>query len=160
MHTLIDLFTTHETRTFAHDLLAIITIIIRQVPDTRRVQVIHVEDASALELIEAYEPYVHAFLLDSGRPNTSIAELGGTGRAHDWQVSARIVRKTARPVYLAGGLNEKNVRAAIDSVAPFGIDICSGIRTNQQLDSAKLGALTDQIWPVRSGRPGSNLDNW
>ena len=133
--------------------------IIRRVPDTRRVQVIHVEDDSALELIDAYETYVHAFLLDSGRPNASIAELGGTGRAHDWQISARIVRKTTRPVYLAGGLNATNVRAAIDSVGPFGIDICSGVRTSQQLDSAKLDALTEQIWPSRSGRPGSNLDN-
>ena len=134
--------------------------IIQRMPNTRRVQVIHVEDDSALDLIDAYEPYVHAFLLDSGRPNASIAELGGTGRAHDWHFSARIVRKTSRPVYLAGGLNAKNVQGAIDCVAPFGVDVCSGVRTNQQLDSAKLRALAEQIWPNRSSRPRSHLDSW
>jgi phosphoribosylanthranilate isomerase len=42
------------------------------------------------------------------------------------------------PVYLAGGLNAENVRGAIDAVRPFGVDICSGVRTNGKLDPAKL----------------------
>lgn len=62
-------------------------------PHVRRVQVIHVEGPEALELIPVYEPYVHAFLLDSGRPNAAVAELGGTGRAHDWAVSAAFVQR-------------------------------------------------------------------
>jgi phosphoribosylanthranilate isomerase len=105
------------------------------------VQVIHVEDDGAIDLIAAYEPYVHAFLLDSGRPNAPMVELGGTGRVHDWQISKRFVLNTTRPVFLAGGLHADNVAKAIDSVKPYGVDLCSGVRTNGALDVKKLVAF-------------------
>lgn len=107
----------------------------------RRVQVIHVEGPEALDLIPAYAPHVHAFLLDSGRPNAAVAELGGTGRAHDWAVSAAFVRATERPVFLAGGLSAANVADAIKQVRPYGLDLCSGVRTDGQLDPEKLAAF-------------------
>jgi len=119
--------------------------IVRDAPTTRRVQVIHVEDDGALQLINVYAPYVHAFLLDSGRPNAAVAELGGTGRAHDWQISRRFVAATDKPVFLAGGLNPDNAQQALATVAPYGLDLCSGVRTNQRLDAAKLGAFMAQI---------------
>jgi len=112
--------------------------IIRRLPTTRRVQVIHVEGEDALELVQLYEPFVHAFLLDSGRPDASVAELGGTGRSHDWSISADIVRTTHKPVFLAGGLNSDNAKAAIGSVRPFGLDLCSAVRTEGRLDERKL----------------------
>lgn len=112
-------------------------------PVTRRVQVIHVEDAAALDLIEAYAPHVHAFLLDSGRPSLAVPELGGTGRVHDWEVSAEFVRRSSRPVFLAGGLNAGNVGEAIRSVRPYGLDLCSALRTNGALDTAKLRRFID-----------------
>ena len=112
--------------------------IIERLPNTRRVQVIHVEGSDAKELIRLYEPFVHAFLLDSGRPSAPVAELGGTGRPHDWSISADIVRTTDRPVFLAGGLNGGNVGAAVESVKPFGLDLCSAVRTDGQLDEHKL----------------------
>jgi phosphoribosylanthranilate isomerase len=107
----------------------------------RRVQVIHVEGPEALDLIPAYAPHVHAFLLDSGKPNAAIAELGGTGRAHDWAVSAAFVRATERPVFLAGGLSAANVADAIKRVRPYGLDLCSGVRTDGRLDPEKLAAF-------------------
>ncbi len=110
-------------------------------PHVRRVQVIHVEGPEAIDLIPLYAPHVHAFLLDSGRPNAAIAELGGTGRAHDWAVSAAFVRATDRPVFLAGGLSAANVGNAIRQVRPFGVDLCSGVRTNGRLDAEKLAVL-------------------
>lgn len=103
-----------------HDALA------KMAPWLRRVQVIHVEDAAALELVAAYGERPHTFLLDSGRP--AAAELGGTGRVHDWAVSARIVAAAARPVFLAGGLGPQNAAEAVRQVRPFGLDICSGLR--------------------------------
>ena len=115
--------------------------ITRALPGIRRVQVIHVEDDSAVELVQAYEPYVHAFLLDSGRPQATTAELGGTGRVHDWGISARIIDATSRPVFLAGGLNPENVSAAIAQVNPFGLDLCTGVRTEGRLDAGKLQAF-------------------
>ncbi len=112
--------------------------IIAKLPSTRRVQVIHVEDEAAIERVKAYEPFVHAFLLDSGRPTADVAELGGTGRTHDWQISAQIVASTHVPVFLAGGLNADNVGSAIHSVQPYGLDLCSAVRTNEELDVQKL----------------------
>ena len=110
-------------------------------PDVGRVQVIHVEDHSALALIEAYAPHVHAFLLDSGRPSAAVPEFGGTGRVHDWAVSAAFVRASPRPVFLAGGLTSQNAAEAIRQVRPFGLDLCSGVRTDGRLDPVKLNAF-------------------
>jgi phosphoribosylanthranilate isomerase len=103
--------------------------------------VIHVEDEGALDLAARYAPFVHAFLLDSGRPGAAVAELGGTGRVHDWEISRQLVRRSARPVFLAGGLGPHNVADAIASVGAYGHDVCSGVRTAGALDAAKLAAL-------------------
>lgn len=107
-------------------------------PLTRRIQVIHVESAAVLDLIPAYAPFVDAFLLDSGRPGAATPTLGGTGDVHDWAVSAAFVAASPRPVFLAGGLNAANVGAAIAQVRPFGVDICSAVRTGGALDPVKL----------------------
>ncbi len=110
-------------------------------PHLPRVQVIHVEWPEALDQIPAYAPHVHAFLLDSGRPNAAVSESGGTSGAHDWAVSAAFVRTTERPVFLAGGLSAVNVADAIKQVRPYGLDLCSGVRTNGRLDPEKLAAF-------------------
>ena len=112
-------------------------------PNIRRIQVLHVEDESVTELINGYAPYIDAFLLDSGRPSQAV--LGGTGKVHDWNVSAKVVKQTAKPVYLAGGLNPDNVARAIDAVRPYGVDLCSGIRVNGGLDEKKLSAFMEQV---------------
>jgi phosphoribosylanthranilate isomerase len=116
-----------------------------RVPRVRRVQVIHVEDARAIDLADVYAPHVHAFLLDSGRPSASVPELGGTGRVHDWEISAEFVRRSPRPVFLAGGLTPENVARAIERVRPFGLDVCSGVRTNGRLDAAKLRSFMKSV---------------
>ncbi|MEM9063413.1 MAG: phosphoribosylanthranilate isomerase [Pseudomonadota bacterium] len=116
----------------------------RELPHVRRFQVIHVEDGSALDLIGTYGGVADAFLLDSGRP--SAAELGGTGRVHDWQISAEFVRRSPLPVFLAGGLKPENVAEAIGTVRPFGLDICSGVRTpDDRLDPDSLRAFMDAV---------------
>lgn len=107
-------------------------------PSTRRVQVIHIEDKGALSLIDAYAPFVDAFLLDSGKPSLAVPELGGTGRVHDWSISAEFVRRSSRPVFVAGGLTPSNVADMIRAVRPFGIDVCSGLRTDGRLDAIKV----------------------
>ena len=114
-------------------------------PQVRRVQVIHVEGEDALDLIPAYGPHVHAFLLDSGRPDAAVPEFGGTGRVHDWTISAAFVRASDRPVFLAGGLNPQNVGEAIRRVRPYGVDLCSGVRSNGELDQGKLAAFMHAV---------------
>lgn len=107
-------------------------------PHVKLVQVIHVVgDESVDEACELAE-HVDAILLDSGNPKLAIKELGGTGRRHDWQLSRKIVETCGKPVFLAGGLNAANVREAIDTVRPFGLDLCSGVRTEGKLDLKKL----------------------
>ena len=108
------------------------------IPRVRRVQVIHVTGHEVLELIPQYAPHVSAFLLDSGDPSKPIKKFGGTGRQHDWSISAEFVRQSEKPVVLAGGLNPDNVATAINIVRPSGVDVCSGVRTDGQLDDDKL----------------------
>ncbi|MBT2187851.1 phosphoribosylanthranilate isomerase [Sphingobium nicotianae] len=114
-------------------------------PGLRRVQVIHVEGPEALDLIPVYAPHVHAFLLDSGKPNAPRPSYGGTGLPHDWAVSARFVQVSPLPVHLAGGLAPDNVGQAIRRVRPFGVDLCSGVRTGDHLDPARLAAFVDAV---------------
>ena len=110
-------------------------------PGISIVQVIHVRDDDALRQSIAVAPAVEAILLDSGNPSLSTKELGGTGRVHDWALSRRIRDSVAVPVFLAGGLNPGNVAKAITQVAPFGVDACSGLRTNGKLDETMLAAF-------------------
>jgi len=113
----------------------------RAIPTIKLVQVIHVlSEASVTEALRVADE-VDALLLDSGNPNLAVKELGGTGRTHNWEISKDIVRQSPIPVYLAGGINPDNIQQAIDRVGPFGIDLCSGVRTQQQLDEQKLARL-------------------
>jgi phosphoribosylanthranilate isomerase len=115
-------------------------------PGISIVQVIHVRDEDALRQAVAVAPDVDALLLDSGNPSLATKELGGTGRVHDWALSRRIRDSVAVPVFLAGGLNPGNVAKAITQVAPFGVDACSGLRTNGNLDETKLAAFMRQTF--------------
>jgi phosphoribosylanthranilate isomerase len=110
-------------------------------PSVKVVQVLHVRGDATLDEALEVAPYVDALLLDSGNPTLAVKELGGTGRVHDWAVSRRIVEQSGRPVFLAGGLNPDNVARALAEVRPYGLDICSGVRSDGQLDGAKLERL-------------------
>lgn len=112
-----------------------------QLPNVKLVQVIHVIDESSVDEACEIAEYVDAILLDSGNPKLAVKELGGTGRRHDWKLSKRIVETCGRPVFLAGGLNSENVREAVESVLPFGLDVCSGVRSSGTLDLKKLDAF-------------------
>lgn len=112
-------------------------------PVIKLVQVIHVLDEASLDEALAAADEADALLLDSGNPRLAIKELGGTGRRHNWAISRRIVDQSRVPVFLAGGLNADNVREAIDTVQPFGVDICSGIRTDGKLDVRKLETFVE-----------------
>jgi phosphoribosylanthranilate isomerase len=119
-------------------------------PKIHLVQVLHVRDSSAIDEALAVEPLVDGLLLDSGNPFASVKTLGGTGETHDWSISQRLVQRVKRPVFLAGGLRIKNVSAAIAEVTPAGLDICSGLRTNDQLDEEKLRNFMEVV-PWRRG---------
>jgi phosphoribosylanthranilate isomerase len=109
------------------------------------VQVIHVLNEMSVDEAVRISGMVDALLLDSGNPNLKIKELGGTGRVHDWRLSRTIREKSKCPVFLAGGLNPGNVRRAIEEVEPFGVDVCSGVRTGGKLDIQKLRSFIKNV---------------
>ncbi|MCA6450784.1 MAG: phosphoribosylanthranilate isomerase [Chitinophagaceae bacterium] len=108
------------------------------IPSVKLVQVIHVMDEGSVDEAIRISTQVDALLLDSGNPKAAIKELGGTGRTHNWQLSRKIVEQTRVPVFLAGGIHAGNVQQAISEVGPFGIDLCSSVRTDGKLDPIKL----------------------
>jgi phosphoribosylanthranilate isomerase len=110
-------------------------------PRVKLVKVIHVVGPESVALAKRVEPYVDALLLDSGSPLGATKALGGTGRTHDWLISREICVQAKKPVFLAGGLNSKNAAAALATVNPYGVDVCSGVRTDGKLDSTKLAAF-------------------
>lgn len=110
-------------------------------PGVSIVQVVHVNGPESVEEALEAAPSVDALLLDSGSKTATIKELGGTGRVHDWTLSKLIRQEVRVPVFLAGGLNSSNVATAIQEVKPFGVDVCSGVRTDGHLDQKKMAAF-------------------
>jgi phosphoribosylanthranilate isomerase len=115
------------------------------IPGVRIVQVIHVHGMRSIDEARAAAEHVDALLLDSGNQSLPVKELGGTGRVHDWNISRAIVGAVGVPVYLAGGLNASNVAKAIRAVKPFGVDVCSGVRTQGMLDEMKVKRFFEQV---------------
>ncbi len=130
-------------------------------PGIALVQVVHVTSEESLDEAARVAPHVNAILLDSGNQSLPVKELGGTGRRHDWDVSRQIRERVQIPVFLAGGLSPENITEAIERVRPFGIDVCTGLRTAGRLDESKLAAfvgrvtgLRAELYPRRAGLRG------
>ena len=108
---------------------------------------------ASVEEAEEQAQDADAILLDSGNPAARVKELGGTGRRHDWALSAEIVSRVSRarlprrrPHAGERGGGDPHHRAAV------GLDVCSGVRTNGRLDAEKLAQL---FAAVRSLPPGT-----
>ena len=114
-------------------------------PGIGLVQVVHVTGERSVAEAVSVAPHVDALLLDSGNPQLAVKELGGTGRTHDWRLSREICARAPVPVFLAGGLSASNVAAAVAAVQPFGLDLCSGVRTDGRLDPNKLQAFFEAL---------------
>ena len=110
-------------------------------PGVSIVQVVHITGEESVKEAIAVATHVDALLLDSGNPMLATKELGGTGRKHNWALSRRILEQIDTPIFLAGGLNPDNVHEAVREVGPFGLDICTGVRSEGKLDEQKLRAL-------------------
>jgi phosphoribosylanthranilate isomerase len=116
-----------------------------ELPALKIVRVVHVRGGEAVEEALRAAEDADALLLDSGNPDCAVKQLGGTGRVHDWRLSRRIVELSPKPVFLAGGLKPENVRAAIEQVGPFGVDLCTGVRSDNRLDPRKLEAFFREV---------------
>lgn len=107
-------------KTFGNAAKLITVLHVGQVPD-------EVNPAPA-----GFEVCSDAFLADSFDPVTG--KVGGTGKIHNWQTTARIVKTVRRPVILAGGLNPDNVAEAVRTVRPYAVDANSALRPLGELD--------------------------
>jgi phosphoribosylanthranilate isomerase len=74
---------------------------------------------------EQFQPWVDAFITDTHDPATGAD--GATGKTHDWNISRRLVEISSKPVILAGGLTPENVRQAILTARPAGVDAHTGV---------------------------------
>jgi phosphoribosylanthranilate isomerase len=98
----------------------------QQLPYIKAYKVIHVFDGTAIQQAQQYAGgVVDGIILDTAIKETG--QIGGTGKTHDWDVSAKIVGSMRLPVILAGGLNPDNVIQAIRRVHPYAVDVNSGL---------------------------------
>ncbi|HEY6077309.1 MAG TPA: phosphoribosylanthranilate isomerase [Polyangiaceae bacterium] len=72
---------------------------------------------------------------------------GGTGKVFDWQLVTELARQ--RQLILAGGLTPTNVAASIRVLAPFGVDVASGVESAPGQKDHEL--LTAFVLAVRAG---------
>ncbi|MDP2471791.1 MAG: phosphoribosylanthranilate isomerase [Candidatus Palauibacterales bacterium] len=114
-------------------------------PGVSLVQAIHVMGRSAvMQAIEA-APQADALVLDSSNPQVPYRWESQAGRTHDWEISREIAETVDCPVLLAGGLNAGNLEFAIRTVRPYGVDVCSGVRTDDALDRRKLVSFFEAL---------------
>jgi phosphoribosylanthranilate isomerase len=83
-----------------------------------------------------------ALLLDTVDVSGNKLRFGGTGKTSDWNIARELVKEFKTPVFLAGGINPDNVREAIQTVRPYGIDLCSGVESAKgKRDREKVNRL-------------------
>ena len=116
-----------------------------ELPDVKILQVLHVLHEETIQEAISLGSSVDFILLDSGNPKAEVKTLGGTGNIHNWEISAAIVKKAQVPIFLAGGLKKENVKRAIEAVGSFGLDLCSGVRIDGDLNEAKLAEFITKV---------------
>jgi len=92
------------------------------------------------------EAGVDAVVLDTAAVINGVVRFGGTGTTGQWDQAARVVAGSPLPAFLAGGIKPENVREAVESVRPYGIDLCSGVELYTGKKSlAKLRSLMEEV---------------
>ena len=97
--------------------------------------------------MQAYRDAGADFLLfDSVDMSLEKPRYGGTGKTCDWNVAAELITESPLPVFFAGGIRPENVKAAIETIRPHGIDLCSGVEASKGIkDPRKLERLMEQV---------------
>lgn len=97
--------------------------------------------------MQAYRDAGADFLLfDSVDMSLEKPRYGGTGKTCDWNIAAELITESPLPVFFAGGIRPENVKAAIETIRPHGIDLCSGVEASKGIkDPHKLEQLMEQV---------------
>ncbi len=123
----------------------------------RAIKAIRVKSLDSLAPLERYRGLVSAFLLDAYAPDA----LGGTGRLFNWDIA--VEAKRFGKIILAGGLTFENVAEAVRYVAPFAVDVSSGVEAGKGrkdhekmrlfIERAKFGPVSASSLPNTPGSP-------
>lgn len=90
-------------------------------------------------------PGARGFLLDSH----AAGKMGGTGHPFDWSL---ISAPLERPWLLAGGLDARNVVAALAQTRPFGVDVSTGVESKPgQKDPNLVREFVNMVRQVERG---------
>jgi phosphoribosylanthranilate isomerase len=103
---------------------------------------VRVRGPESLKSLQRYR--VAAYLLDTHVPG----EAGGTGQIFDWALAVPV--KQIGPVILSGGLTIDNVAEAIRAVAPYAVDVASGVETGGEQDPEKIRAFIARVQAAAS----------
>ena len=98
------------------------------------IKAVRVKDAGSLAGVEKYP--VSALLLDAWNDQ----QYGGTGESFNWQLARNLTGQL--PIILAGGLTPDNVAEAIRVVAPYAVDVSSGVEASPGIkDVSRINAF-------------------
>jgi phosphoribosylanthranilate isomerase len=70
-------------------------------------------------------------------------KYGGTGQSFNWNLAREVARRF--PIIIAGGLDSKNVARLIEIVAPWGVDVSSGVETRGVKDTSKMKSFIEAV---------------
>jgi len=94
------------------------------------IKALRVQAGDDVSAMIALYPEASGILLD-----TFVAGVpGGTGEAFDWSL---VPKQSPKPIILAGGLTAENVRAAIEQVQPYAVDVSGGVEQSKGIKSAE-----------------------
>ncbi|MCG9127810.1 phosphoribosylanthranilate isomerase [Candidatus Poribacteria bacterium] len=110
-----------------------------------------VDKTVILEQMQAYTNAGADYLLfDTVDTSQTPHRYGGTGKTCDWDLASLLISDSPLPVFFAGGIRPENVKNAIETMNPYGIDLCSGVEASKGVkDHQKLISLMDQIEKAR-----------
>ncbi|CAE6443726.1 hypothetical protein RSOLAG1IB_05831 [Rhizoctonia solani AG-1 IB] len=82
-------------------------------------------------------------LLDAIKPGATNKLSGGAGIPVDWDLARAVsdageIGRGRLPIILAGGLDSRNVREAVEKVAPWAVDVSGGVETDGVKDHSKI----------------------
>jgi len=109
------------------------------IPCVKIVQTIKLTGDEAFETAIKVDPFVDLIILESEEPESLSSGQTENESSMDWELCKRIIENLDTPVIIAGGLNPGNVAEIVHYTKPFGVDVCKGVRTNDELDISKLG---------------------
>jgi phosphoribosylanthranilate isomerase len=109
-------------------------------PGIRLLKSVHI-DSDREPSWQDYSKLADGLILDS--IDRATGRIGGTGKVHDWSVSAQIASKCPIRVILAGGLTPDNVADGVATVGPWAVNVNSGVEVDGRKDADRIRAFVE-----------------